>query len=71
MMFDRYDRKAVFILAEDYSAFDLADHLADVMPETLADGRSLWDLSAHELAVLASAQHPDGATGLQCRLEGI
>lgn len=30
---DKWDYKAISVLANDYSAFDIADHLADHMPE--------------------------------------
>lgn len=68
---DRYDRKAIAVLAGDYSAYDLADHLADVMPETMPDGRRIWDMPAMELAVLASSRYPGGASGLQLALMGL
>jgi hypothetical protein len=40
-MMDRSEFKSVSVLAHDYSAYDLADHIADVI-ETLPDGRSIW-----------------------------
>ena len=66
---DRYDFKAVSVLAHDYSAFDLADHLADFMPERLADGRSIWSLPAVDLAKLSTVYYPTGADGLQWLLD--
>lgn len=68
---DKWDYKSLSVLAWDYSAYDLADHLADVMPETMPDGRQLWDLPAQELAMLAVDRYPGGACGLQLALEGI
>lgn len=66
---DRYDRKAVFVLSQDFSAFDLADHMADYIPETLPDGRRIWDMSALDLALLAATSYPGGADALQARME--
>lgn len=67
---DRYDFEAVAVMAGYYSAYDLADHMADVMPEVI-DGRSLWDMDAMELAVLASLRYPGGACSLQLALMGV
>ena len=33
---DKYEYECVLVLANDYSAYDLADHLSDVMRETLS-----------------------------------
>ncbi|MDV3125723.1 hypothetical protein M1247_12420 [Mycobacterium sp. 21AC1] len=66
---DRYDYKAVSVLAQDYSAYDLADHIADVMQETLPDGRRIWNLPALDLALLAVQNYPGGATALQLVLD--
>jgi hypothetical protein len=66
-MMDRSEFKSVSVLAHDYSAYDLADHIADVI-ETLSDGQSIWTLSAMELALLASDYYPGGAIGLQLAL---
>lgn len=68
---DRDDFGAVSVLVHDYCAYDLADHLADVMPETLADGRSIWDMPAIELAMLSVVHYPGGAVGLQLALMGL
>lgn len=65
---DRDDFKSVSVLAHEFSAFDLADHLADVMPETLADGRRIWDMDATDLALLAVDYYPGGAVALQMEL---
>lgn len=67
---DRYDRKAVFVLANEYTAFDLADHMADVMPEVVG-GRRIWDMSAFDLAVLAAEFYPGGVDALQDALEEV
>jgi hypothetical protein len=67
---DRDEFRAVSVLCTDCSAYDLADHLADVMPETLSDGRYIWDMPAHDLALLAVEHYPGGAVGLQLTLMG-
>lgn len=66
--FDKDDLKAMCVLANDFAAFDLADHLADVMPETV-DGRRIWDMPPLELAMLAASHYPGGAVGLHLTLE--
>lgn len=68
---DKYEYECVLVLANDYSAYDLADHLSDVMRETLSDGRSIWDLSAFDLAMLSVDNYPGGAEGLQFAIMGI
>jgi hypothetical protein len=67
---DRDEWRSVAVLIWDYPAYDLADHLADVMPETMADGRRIWDMGAEELAMLSVEHYPGGAVGLQLALEG-
>lgn len=61
--------QAISVLINDYPAYDLADHLADVMPET-TNGQSIWDLPADQLAHLAEQHYPGGALGLQLALMG-
>lgn len=67
--FDKDDLKAMCVLANDFTAFDLADHLADVMPETV-NGRRIWNMTPLELAKLAVSHYPGGAAALQLALEG-
>lgn len=64
---DKYQFKAVSVLAGEYSAFDMADLLADVC-EVAPDGRSVWQMSPMELALFAVDVYPDGAAGLQLAL---
>lgn len=68
---DKYEYESIWALVWDYPAYDIADHLADVMPETLADGRRIWDMTARQLATLALDHYPGGAIGLQLALEGV
>lgn len=68
---DKYDYKSICVLANDHTAYALADHLADVMPETLSDGRSIWTLTSFDLAILAHNNYPGGAEGLQFALEDL
>ncbi|VBA56016.1 hypothetical protein [Mycobacterium pseudokansasii] len=70
-MMDRDEFRAVSVLVGDWPAYDLADHLADVMPETLPDGRYIWDMSAEDLARLSVDHYPGGAVGLQLALMGL
>ncbi|OJZ68181.1 hypothetical protein BRW64_00875 [Mycolicibacterium diernhoferi] len=65
----RYELESVSVLANGYTAFDLADHLADVMPKVI-DDRRIWDMDPLELALLAVDHYPGGAVGLQLALEG-
>lgn len=66
---DRDEFRAVSVLSSDYDAFDIADHLADVMPEATVQG-SIWAMSALDLALLAVDNYPGGAMGLQLTLMG-
>lgn len=68
---DKYEYRSFAVLVWEYPAFDPADHLADVMPETLPDGRRIWDMPAEDLAMLAVEHYPGGAIGLQLALEGV
>ena len=66
---DKWDHKSIAVLAHDETAYDLADHLADVLPETIC-GRSIWDMSTMALALLAPQYYPGGAPGLQYAIAG-
>jgi len=64
------DYKAMAVLSWDYSPFELADHLADVLPFEEIRGRRIWGLPAQDLALLAHLFYPGGAQGLQLDLMG-
>lgn len=54
------------VLVSDYSAYDLADYIADVSEQVA--GVRVWDMDAVDLALLAHFIYPDGAVGLLAEL---